>query len=251
MRSPSAAYLALFLMLAGATERVAAQLAETPRAHAVVSGTATITNNGISIIPSFTLGRPAAIVNLSIARRGLSFEPDLRMGLDGKPWAVVFWGRYKLVDGKRMHVQLGAHPAVAFRTVPATTPGGRDLIAVRRYAAGEVNSTYTVSPHVSVGAYYLGSYGIEHDAARHTHFIAARTTISRLQLSDRYTLRIAPQAYYLQVDHRHGTYINSSVTLARRGSPFSIGATVNETIRSTVVQKDDLLWNVSLTYEFH
>ena len=52
-------------------------------------GAVTVTNNGISFIPNFSLGKPAAIFDLSIGRR-LSFEPQFRFALEGKPWSFLF-----------------------------------------------------------------------------------------------------------------------------------------------------------------
>jgi len=57
------------------------------------SGAISVTNNGISIIPSFSLGKPAAIFIFSMAKRKFSFEPDIRFSLKGKPWSFVFWSR--------------------------------------------------------------------------------------------------------------------------------------------------------------
>ena len=56
------------------------------------SGQVTVTNNGISLIPSFSLGEPAALFNLSMGRGRFSFDPELRFALEGKPWSFIFWG---------------------------------------------------------------------------------------------------------------------------------------------------------------
>src|SRR5215471_5852043 len=73
------------------------------------SGALSVTSNGISVIPTFTLGKPAAIVNMSISKGKFSFEPDLRFSLDGKPWNFLFWFRYKLLTAERFHINIGAH----------------------------------------------------------------------------------------------------------------------------------------------
>ncbi len=53
-------------------------------------GAITVTNKGISTIPNFTLGKPAAIFDMSMGKRKLSFEPQFRFALEGKPWTVHF-----------------------------------------------------------------------------------------------------------------------------------------------------------------
>ena len=57
------------------------------------AGAITIQTKGISTIPNLTLGKPAAVFDMKIGRK-LTFEPQFRFALDGKPWAMVFWWRY-------------------------------------------------------------------------------------------------------------------------------------------------------------
>ena len=57
--------------------------------------TALITNNGVSVIPIFSLGKPAAIINFTVGRK-FTFEPEFRVSLEGKPWSFIYWFRYKL-----------------------------------------------------------------------------------------------------------------------------------------------------------
>ena len=66
-----------------------------------ISGAASATNNGISLLPMFTLGKPAAIFDLSVGNERLAFEPQFRFSLEGKPWSFIFWFRYKAVNTSR------------------------------------------------------------------------------------------------------------------------------------------------------
>jgi len=151
--------------------------------------------------------------------------------------------------GERIRVSLGAHPALAFQTTHATVNGvPQSIITARRYLAGEVAPDYVLSEHVSVGAHYLYSHGLEDDATRHNHFVAARASLSDLRLSDRYVARLNPQVYYLRIDDRDGVYLYLAVTLARRGLPLALSALVNQPVRTNVPGGKDFLWNVSLTY---
>lgn len=111
-----------------------------------IGGGVSLTNNGISLLPTFTLGKPAAIFDLSVGNRKLSFEPQLRFALEGKPWAFIFWWRYKILDNEKFRVCVGAHPAFMFRTVPVTTDGETtDIIETLRYVAGDFSPNYYVT----------------------------------------------------------------------------------------------------------
>ncbi len=48
-------------------------------------GSASLTHNGISLVPSFSLGDPALLFDLKFTKGKLSFEPDMRFALEGRP----------------------------------------------------------------------------------------------------------------------------------------------------------------------
>jgi hypothetical protein len=239
------------LLLASSALARAASAQVTPHAddHTAVAGAVTVTTKGISTIPSFTLGKPAAIFDVSIAKHGLSFEPQFKFGLDGKPWAFTFWGRYRLFDGERLHVGIGGHPAISFKTIPVTASGtARDVIVARRYLAGELAPSYSLTRNLSVGPYYLYSHGMQSDAARNTHFVSARATLTNIGLTDQLFLRFAPQVYYLKSDDTDGYYLNSALILASRDLPFAISTTANKPLRTNVLGGEEFIWNLSLHY---
>lgn len=224
------------------------QTVDSTRSPTVVEGLMTVTNKGISTIPSITLGKPAAILNVSIARSGFAFEPELKYGLNGKPWAFIFWGRYRL-DRDKFHLTIGEHPSVNFKTITASiNQTQRDVIEARRYLAGELYPSYSVSKYVGLGAYYLYSRGFDPDIAKNTNFVALRSTLSTVPRVDGYFVRFVPQVYYLKQDASDGTYTNAVLTFGKKDFPFSIAAQVNRTIRTRILEGDDFIWNVSLSY---
>lgn len=78
-----------------------------------------VTNNGISVIPTFSLGKPAVIIELSTGTKKFSFDPQLRFALeDAKPWSFVFWLRYKLLEYNKFKLGIGAHSSFLFITTP-------------------------------------------------------------------------------------------------------------------------------------
>ncbi|MCE2757227.1 MAG: hypothetical protein LW706_14495, partial [Chitinophagaceae bacterium] len=65
-----------------------------------INGGIGLTNNGISIIPTFSLNAPAAIFNFYVRKNRFSFDPDIRATLDGRKGSMVFWFRYRFIQGK-------------------------------------------------------------------------------------------------------------------------------------------------------
>jgi hypothetical protein len=248
-RSVSVIRLSLLLLAYACVALPAsAQDVDSAQSKTVVAGLVTVTNNGISTIPSFTLGKPAAILDVFIARSGFAFEPEFRWGLNGKPWSFLFWGRYRL-DRERFHLIIGTHPSLNFRTVTVTiNQTQREIITARRYLAGELYPSYSVARNVRLGSYYLYSHGFEPDVAKNTHFLALRLSFESVQLPDRFFMRFVPQAYYLKADARDGFYVNSVLTFGKKDLPLSIGAQVNRTIQTSILEGDDFVWNVSASY---
>jgi hypothetical protein len=215
-------------------------------------GAVTITNNGISTIPNLTLGKPAALFDLSLGRGKISFEPQFRFGLDGKPWTFILWWRYKPVRTENFQLVLGAHPAFAFKTTSISNGNElSEIISVQRFLAGEVAPTLAVSKKISIGIYYLYSYCLETGGLKNTNYVAGRIILSDIELSENMRLRFIPQVYYLKMDKNSGFYLNSSLSLSRRNFPLSLASTVNKTIRTEIPFGEDFLWNVSLVYTFN
>ena len=92
------------------------QKTDSTKSFPYVSGAVSVTNNGISIVPSFSLGKPAVQFNMYMVKKRLSFEPDIRFSLKGKPWSMLFWGRYKVVTSNKFNMNVGAHLGLNFRT---------------------------------------------------------------------------------------------------------------------------------------
>lgn len=214
-------------------------------------GAVTITNKGISLIPNLTLGKPAALFDLSLGKKRISFEPQFRFALEGKPWTFIFWWRYKIVDSKKFRMNIGAHPAFAFKTItfPSDTVP-QEIIRVQRYLAGEIVPTWLLSKNISLGLYYLPSIGLQEDGVKYTNYLALRGYFSNIRISEQFYMRFNPQVYYLKMDEDDGFYASATITLARQNFPLSVSALVNRTIQTNIPVGEDFIWNISLIYSF-
>ncbi len=243
--------IGLFLILLMPACSAAAQQIDSPKPVTHFAGNISLTNNGISIIPTFMLGKPALLFDLSIGGSKLRFDPMLRFGTDGKPWSFVFWWRYKLVNTKRFSLGVGAHPAFSFVRVQMTTNGTtNEKIVAQRFVAAEIAPAYKLTPAVSVGIYYLNGHGLDRGTIQQTHFLAAGPNFSSIGLGQHLFLRLNPQLYYLQIDQHSGYYVTATAALCKRGFPLMVQSIVNKTIQSDIPNNNDFVWNVSLVYSF-
>lgn len=237
--------LLLFTPVAGA------QSSDSTRLLSHFSGAVTVTNNGISLIPTFSLGDPAAIFNLNMGRRKLSFEPELRFALEGRPWSFLFWWRYQAVETEKFHLRVGLHPALNFRRQSVELNGEtRTATITRRYFAWELAPNYFVGKNISVGMYYLYSRGLDQGTTKSNHFVTVNAGFHHISLPADLFLRIVPQVYYLKLDRDDGFYATATITLAHRTIPFSLQSIMNKIIDTNVPGSKDFSWNLSLIYSF-
>lgn len=242
----------LFAVVLHITHAAVAQKNDSTTIIRHFSGAVSVTNNGISLIPSFSLGKPAAIINLAVGGNKLSFEPELRFSLEGKPWSYIFWGRYKMVTTRKFALTVGAHPAIAFKTTTDSVNGAaKEVTVTRRYLAGEISPNYALAKHISVGAYYLYSHGMNEGATKNTHFFRLNGNFSDIRLTKQFFLRVTPQLYYLNMDHADGVYVASTIGVARKNFPLTLSAMINKAIQTDIAAGKDLVWNATLTYAFN
>lgn len=220
------------------------------QAPAFFRGGITLTNNGISTIPSFSLGKPAIIFNFSAGRKKLTFDPELRFALEGKPWTFLFWWRYKIIENEKFRIDIGAHPALSFRTSMIESNGEKsEEITAQRVLAGELSPQFALTNWISTGPYYFYSRGFERAETRHTHLLSWRSTI-KMKLNSSLSLQVNPQLYYLKMDQQDGYYGSAGFSIQHRKLPFSLSTLVNKKIKSNILVGDELVWNLSLRYNF-
>ncbi|WP_338222625.1 hypothetical protein [Algoriphagus confluentis] len=216
-----------------------------------IGGTVTLTNNGISIIPSFSLGRPAVFFDLTMGGERFSFEPMLRFGLDGKPWSFVLWGRYKVIKDRRFSLTVGGHPAFLFQEAQVMVDGKPEMrMVANRYVAGEINSSFKVSKDLTLRLYYLKGVGVQVMGPKSSDFLALSPEFPDIKLAGEFSMVINPQFFFLKVDENSGFYVNSGLTFKKGEFPVQFQAFGNKKLNSTI-PGDDLVWNLSLLYKFN
>jgi len=218
------------------------------------SGLVGLTTNGLSIIPTFALNAPAYNFLLSVSKNKFSFDPDIRMTLDGRKGSMVFWFRYKAVEGKRYNLGVGAHPAFNIQARKILDPGTRqvsEISQLRRFIAAEINQGYQVSKNLRVGVYYLKGFGLQGDAVKSSHFLTLNSTISNIKLGGGSSLQFTPQVYYLKLDKEDGIFYTHTISISKKDLPFLLQSTINKNIKTNINGGDRFQWNVTLFYSFN
>jgi hypothetical protein len=218
------------------------------------SGLVGLTSNGISIIPTFSLNAPAYNFLFSVSKNKFSFDPDIRLTLDGRKGGMVFWFRYKAVQSKKFSLGVGAHPAYNFqlrKIIDPSTGQSSEITQARRFFATEINPGYQVTKNFRVGVYYLKGFGLQNDAVRSSHFLTFNTTFSNIKLGGGTSLQFTPQVYYLKLDNEDGIFYTHTMSISKKDVPFLLQSTINKDIRTNITGGDRLQWNITLFYSFN
>jgi hypothetical protein len=210
-----------------------------------------ITNNGISVVPIFTLGKPATIINFTVGRK-FTFEPEFRVSLEGKPWSFIYWFRYKLAKTSKFTWSIGAHPAIIFKTIPVTINGNNEqVLRAQRFVAAEMAQNYRFNKHVNLGFYYLVGAGSVENKTKPTNLLTLRGGYNNVDLGKGFIAGVNSQLIYLFTNGEEGSYVNASVTLAHKQSPVTLSYFYNKPINTSITGGKDPVWNVAATYAFN
>ncbi len=223
------------------------QIKEGPKTY--ISGSASITNNGISFVPSFSLEQPAALFDLSIVKGRFSFEPQLTFSLEeGRPWYQVYWLRYNLLAEGKFQLRTSGHLGLNFAKI--LDAANNEVIKTERYLVGELIPSYEISKHINVSIQYMIAQGYDIGTSKLQHFVSLNGYFSNIIISKMLFLDASTQVYYLSTfGSEEGFYAAAAFTLRRTNFPVSLSVLGNKAL-STEIDGKDFLWNLTLTYSF-
>jgi hypothetical protein len=216
------------------------------------SGNVSVTNNGLSLIPAFSLNRPAAIFELSLGGERLSFDPEMRFALDGQPWSFIFWWRYKIIKSDKFKLHIGAHPAFIFENKMVDNGNGVmiESMEAKRFFAGEISPSYNFNENNKITFLYLQGRSLGKVPFALNQFVAFGTAHTNLRLSEKFFLNAKPQVFYLKMNEKDGYFASGSFLIGKKDFPVSIGSIISKKIISEI-EVDNWIWNISLVYSFN
>ena len=231
-----------------------AAIAQTPDSTkniSTFSGSVGFTNNGFSIIPTFSLNHSAFVANLSFRKKRFSFEPDIRLVPDAKNGGLIWWLRYQLVDKKKFGLRVGTHPAFTLIRRTDTENGTtKEITEMLRFLAFEVVPSYQISNKFGLSAMYLQGNGLQKHGPQLTRVLFLNTSITNIGLGKNLSFNLFPSIYFLYTDGYRGDYLTVTGALSHKKLPFSLQSTINQTFTSNVPGNKDFMWNVTLNYNF-
>lgn len=215
------------------------------------SGNLGITNNGFSIVPSFSLNSPAVLLQLSWKKNKFSIDPDVRLTPSGRKGSMIFWLRYHPVQNNKFSLRMGAHPSFLLQIREIMENGvSTEITQTRRFIAWELAPYYQITQNWGVGIYYLQGNALQNDGPQTTHFVNLNTSISNIKIGGNFRLKLIPAVYCLNLDGYSGNYFTATAIVSHTNLPFTLQSDINKTFSSNLPGNEDFLWNVSVRYNF-
>ncbi len=229
-----------------------AQPQGSPADTTAYSGSLGLTNNGFSIIPSFSLNSSAYLLQLRWKKKKISIDPDVRLSLDGRKGSMIYWLRYYPVEKDKFSLRMGIHPSFLFQIIETPEdPVTIDISRMTRFIAWEFAPNVQITKDWGIGFYYLNGNALQSFGAQTTHFVNLNTNISNIKLGKEIRLAVSPAFYYLNLDGYWGNYFTGTASLSHTTWPFTLQGTINQTFTSDLPDNKDFLWNISLYYQFN
>ncbi len=245
------AYCLILLLVLGFQINMIAQTKTDSVQHPTIfSGNISFTNNGFSIVPTFSFNSPAINTQMSWKKNNFSIEPDIRLAPDLTKGSMLLWFRYAVLQKGNFSLRAGIHPAINWFPKIITENGANaELFQLRRFLAWELAPNLKINNHIHTGVYYLQGNGLQTNGARTTHFVNLYMGFSNIALNDVLRINFTPSFYYLYLDKKEGTYFTATGSISHKRSPFSFQSSLNQIIQTKITGGKDFIWNVALVYK--
>jgi hypothetical protein len=212
-----------------------------------IRGSIQLTNNAISPVPAFSLGKPALLTTLYLQKGRLAFHPEFNFDLEAKPWSINTWVRYQIIQQKKWDFTLGNNFSLFFKkNNPALT---KEEYQLQRYQAFEFNLGYHFNSMRGVNLMYWKSQSLDEVGIKNGLFIILAGQISDLWNGKNLRLSIRPSLFVIKNTAPFTGYFTSQIsTLYLKKTPFNLSFQTVHPLHTE--PKSKFNWNVGLNFQF-
>lgn len=240
--------MAIGLMLC--TQSIAAQK-DSIRYKPELSGVITLTSNGISQIPAYSLDKPAVSAFFYFKLKRFSYEPDINYGIDGRPWGMGNSFMYLVLDKKKLKFKSGLALGLAF-SYPEVLQDG-EMVKINkseRYLIAKLVPSYVISKKTTLSLNYWYGHNLEEKSIDAVNFLSAAVNIANIPIGQKMYFSIFPQVFYLDVDGEDGLFFSPAAAVGIRDFPLYLSSQVNTTLYHNMASDPGFKWNVAINYAF-
>lgn len=206
-----------------------------------------LNSNGISSIPAFSLGKPAIIASIGLAKGRFSIDPVLAYGLNAKPWFFDSWLHYMIVDRPVFKLRTGVNFSMYFSDYKLPD---EEILKSERYRAYELAAFYYFSAKTSLSLLYWNDNGIEPGTIS-GHYISLSGERSDIGFGEHGLFSVNFQVFYIGYDGKNdGLFVSSKISFMAKDLPFSVFIQATQAIKSNISPFPGFKWNLGLAYTF-
>jgi hypothetical protein len=209
------------------------------------SGSFSINSNGVASVPAFTLGKPAFITSVSIAKRRFSYDPVLGYGLDLKPWFFDNWLHYKFVTRPIFEMRAGFNYSTYFSEykLPDET-----ILQGQRYFTFALEAVYTFKPKNSLQFAWWNDRGQEPGTIK-GNFLSVTCERTEIEVAKKLLLSANAQVFYINyTGDNDGLFITAKVSAAVKNIPLLLYFHGIQAVTSNFEPFPGFKCNVGLAY---
>ncbi len=240
--------ITFFLIFVLAVTNAFSQSIENGRSKKIVaSGNISINSNGIASIPAFSLGEPAFISTVSLAKGRFSYSPVLAYGLDLKPWFIDNWLHYKFIARPVFEMRAGFNYSTFFseKKLPDET-----ILQGQRYFAFALEAFYTFKPKNTLQFAYWNDRGQESGTIK-GHFLSVTGERTEIEVAKNILLSAGLQLFYINYTAENdGLFIAPKASASIRNIPLLLYFQGIQTITSNIEPFPEFNWNLGLAFVF-
>lgn len=206
-------------------------------------------NNGVSIVPAFSLGRPAVMYLGRFSKKNWSMEPEVRMSYDGQPWSMILWSRYTLPKTGEWNLTVAPHVAMLYAPVEEVVDGTvMQSFSSNRYGALQGTAFRSLGKGFGLSAYGLVALGLDKGASTDPVILSGIVGVTpNLELGP-LALNLRPQLYYLNMRGPSGIFYAVNYTIPIQKEWSITGIVTQPIVKNDGLEVSSFIWNIGLSY---
>ena len=212
-----------------------------------IHGNIQLTNNAISPVPSFSLGKPALLTTLYLQKGRFTFSPEFNFDLEAKPWSVNTWLRYQVIHQKKWDFALGNNFSLFFKkNNPALT---KEEFQLQRYQAFEFNLGYHFTKMRGVNLMLWKSQSLDEVGIKRGFFMMFVAQMGDLYNGKNIRLGIRPSLFVIDNSAPFTGYFASQIsTIYFKKLPLNVSFQTVHPLHTEPETKFN--WNLGLNFQF-
>ncbi len=211
------------------------------------SGNVSLNTNGMATIPAFSLGKPAIMAALTLAKKRFSYDPTIAYGLNFRPWIIDNWVHYRIINKPSFELRTGVDFSMFFSEF---NTGEYKILQAQQYITFEIAGIYKMSPLSSVSLMYWDDNGQDPGTISGSFYNIVYDR-SNIKIGKSFLLSVNIQLFYLDyTGENDGLFVSPKIAAALKDLPLSVFFQATQAITSNVEPFPGFRWNAGVAYLF-